>query len=157
MTAPLAKVAAINAVELAAHVTAEGRDVIHVISGSLGVDWNLDHAIAAITSADYIEWVDATDGHELAVAAANGCRYLFGVKRPVPVVDPNPADARLDDFTAWAGDTGDLYLRCPHYGRGCWWDMGQDNGTLGVLHAAARGHLAADHRRVLDVEPGGAR
>ena len=84
---------------------------------------------------------DYTTGH---------CR-LPGIHGGVP--DPDPADARLEDFTVVGGYDGETSLRCPHYARGCSWEVVFDyetGDTLGALLVTAGEHLAAAHRRTID-------
>lgn len=82
--------------------------------------------------------------------SSGSCR-LPGVHGGVP--DPDPADARVEDFTVGGGYDGETSLRCPHYARGCSWevDFDYDTGdTLGALLVTAREHLATAHRLTVD-------
>lgn len=66
--------------------------------------------------------------------------------------DPDPAGARVEDFSVYTDRDGGLTLQCAHYGRGCWWDPEQVDTSLGALLAAARQHLTESHRATIDVE-----
>lgn len=72
---------------------------------------------------------------------------------------PDSATIRPEDFQSVSDRDGDTFLRCAHYGRGCWWEtqFGYEHATvpiagssLGELLEAARGHIATDHRAVID-------
>jgi len=96
-----------------------------------------------------VTWIDEP---HLCVYSERGFCTLPGLHGGVP--DPDPADADVNDFEVVPERDDDPSLRCAHYARGCWWEVEVADGKLGVLLAEAREHLAADHRRVIDVEAG---
>lgn len=95
------------------------------------------------------------------MTAPHTCVYINGFctlgGRHGGVPDPDPTTARPEAFAVIAGNDGDKYLECAHYGQGCWWSVefgseySQITGySLGELMDAARQHLADDHRAVVD-------
>lgn len=80
---PPEKVPFARALIEAAFTTDEGRQVVHCQAGSLGSDWDLEHALEFLASADEVAWVDNMFRHDLAVLSDGKVRN-FDVRRPEP-------------------------------------------------------------------------
>lgn len=59
-----------------------GRQLIHSRAGGFGADWDLDAALAAIDSAEAVQWQRSIFGHALAVTTRDGRVISFAVQRP---------------------------------------------------------------------------
>ena len=80
--ADVSKDEAVAAVTAAAWEAYNGRKIVHTYAGPFGADWNLADAVAEITAADQVAWVDDMLGHNLTTVSPDGRVIRFDVQRP---------------------------------------------------------------------------
>lgn len=89
--------------------SAYGRTLVHVFTGTVGADWDLDRALALLSDAQAIGWRNSPLNHDLTVVTDDAARYSFNVQRPqhsAAAVLPNgggdcelPADTETQRIT----------------------------------------------------------